>query len=556
MNRISSKRKNRARQARLAAIIQYPNILGPTPGGQFKTLLTTYSKRKQNNFFSNPHIPYPDRPPWTGRWPTDLLHPKGGKRQTQKFEELVEILFNKKGVWDRQRIEKSKQLITEGARIGMWWSNPYTNSYRGYNMKIWENLKGHCIADKWQPRKYAVSLLSGSDGGAWRRWRRVWAQSLHRDGYRCGLMLHYTEASPSGADNVIWDIPPNAPPIKAYKKFLKAQAAFHAIGGDQAALADRGDMVALAERAQFADPQVSTYHGAAEALVAAIEKRGNIDEGHTTRWLEVRRQEAREKIVDAWEAVKKQIGWDMPGGDLLVMLVKKKIPIEIITCLLDYGMTTDVRPRCFNNHENALNATENIIMRTRPVSPLMIQGPNQQIPDYFDMGWSVNKWPETGTIHFIIRQYIRQCTTIFGKEYYQELLKLIFLRNFRKGEGPNRPMGRDEEDEAIIDSPEYQAAYKTVFPRLTAIAQTTIKEYDEIKERVRRARDAPPAWVADVVAVQPDVHMAQPDVHIPQPDVHMHNGGRRRSRKRKRRRKRRRKTRKKGRKKLTRRNNI
>jgi len=210
----------------------------------------------------------------------------------------------------------------------------------------------------------------------------------------------------------------------------------------------------------------------------------------------------------------------------MVMVVKKKIPLAIIRTLLDYGMHTKFMPAAFNDYWRARErmpdfraVMQNIAQDdANPVSSFMIAPwHDHYYDDYFHQGdehgnpmWGVTDFGKTGGIHFIIKQYAFGCldttqhvdllgggTIKPGMEqdykYYTDLLKLIFRRHCRIV-GEEGAVGIQGEPiipgiryvpNAIMDSPAYQNIYKQYFPRLTAIAQSTIDEYAAIVEKNR-----------------------------------------------------------------------
>jgi hypothetical protein len=489
---------NNIRQTRLAVLLDLHERRGwPTNSG-FRLLVTKRRHRKNNGTFSLPGIPYPDTR-WTAARSTGLSPPITERRDQvwEKFQHLVDILFNENGEWTNDRIQRAISLIKGGARIAAPpnFSPPNLLEHEvGVNMKIWENLEGNCIADKWAPwpSRYDLDNFQADNSAATSQRRREWRINAQRDGYRNG----WDESNLADgifAPDVLNEnnipigpygqlIPPGAPPRVARLEFIAALEAFRALRPER----------------------------------------------------EMARAQAQIRIRRALDAVNAQIGWEMPGGDLMVMVVKKKIPLAIIRTLLDYGMHTKFMPAAFNDYERARRnlptyqqtmqtaalVDELVLGAALPVSSFMIaRWDDHYYDNYFHPGdhhanprWGVMDFGKTGGIHFIIKQYAFGCldptqhmdadwggTIKPGMErdykYYTDLLKLIFRRHLRivgeEGALDNRgdPIipGMRYVPNAIIDSPAYQNIYKQYFPRLTAIAQSTIDEYAAIVERNRAA---------------------------------------------------------------------
>jgi hypothetical protein len=102
-----------------------------------------------------------------------------------------------------------------------------------------------------------------------------------------------------------------------------------------------------------------------------------------------------------------------------------------------------------------------------------------------DWGWVIMRWKQTGQIHFTIKQYLdeaRRKENIEDAKYYQTLLLLIFTRHFRKIEGGNSMAGFNMEDPLTINTDVYYDHYRTLFPRLTHLAESSITHMNNILE--------------------------------------------------------------------------
>ena len=465
MERFEKSEEN-AKRARLAAL-KNCRLLGRAWESEFKILVTTYNYgipfRRVKNYY-----------------PTNLLLPViDARRQANMFKELVDVLFNEKGKWDEGRIERSIKLIEGGARIAVspadvWEEemlrNPTTDSMR--NMKIWENLEGHCIADI-APRRWPRGIYERHEKV--RSWRKKITQKGYRDGWQYYTGVAFQNLDQMNDDGVLIGpygqlVPKGAPPRVARLKLKEA-------------------------RRRLAEWRRANSRAAADG--------GRRDEA------------AQERLVrKPFNGVIQEIGWEMPGGDLMIMLLKKKIPIEIVRTLLDYGMYT-FKVACFNDHARARQDAERALIASGNIASFKIVAGdgnnglrNAAYINYFAPGWSINN--KLGPIHFIIKQYAQQYvnheldsqwlfSTIKDLKYYQDFLKLLFIRDFRiigeKGatnDENNDPIlpGKDEYVPAVIDSLEYQNMYKQYFPRLTAIAQDTIGEYNAMEEQRTKAAAA------------------------------------------------------------------
>lgn len=497
------KKINNTRQARLAVLLDlYAPFRDPPNNSMFHLMVTFREWRKVNGTFSKfPIVPYPDTN-WSAPRSTGLSPPIiNPRRQSKQFENLVDILFNEKGEWTDTRIQRAIKLIEKGARITI---NPNPQgAWNGANMKIWENLEGDCIAEP--------QLELGTP-------RNTWRINAQRAGYRDGW--HY----PGFVLNAPWPPGPFMPPQQLNENGISLGPWMQLIPPGAPPRVARLEFIAAQEASRALSPHANQNQ----------------------------RRQAQDRIRRASDAVKAQIGWEMPGGDLLGMVVKKKIPLEIITTLLDYGMHTKMVHRdAFNDHKRALQiANDAEVSENDAMSSFMVPrwdgvggGP---YANYFHPGWDLDKFRNTACIHFIIKQYAQSCLSmalpgqqiiIPGREmdykYYTDLLKLIFRRHCRLiGEegaldnhgNPIIP-GMNYVDNYIIDSPEYQDIYKQYFPRLTTIAQTTINQY-------KAAIDSrPPRRFPQ----QSDAMVTE---HGPS-STWQHNGGRRKTRKRRRSRKKR-----------------
>ena len=244
-------------------------------------------------------------------------------------------------------------------------------------------------------------------------------------------------------------------------------------------------------------------------------------------------EKAQNDLRLALQNVKKHIGWEMPGGDLMLMLVKKKIPLEIIKVMLDHGLQTmpmsrrwypSVQPSAESLAEDVDYALTELIDgrggRTAPPYPAndapinvheaagealdrsiaevgwgeyegdgvcyCIETTKEDQPEaLMDWGWVIMRWKQTGQIHFTIKQYLdeaRRKENIEDAKYYQTLLLLIFTRHFRKIEGGNSMAGFNMEDPLTINTDVYYDHYRTLFPRLTHLAESSITHMNNILE--------------------------------------------------------------------------
>jgi len=320
---------------------------------------------------------------WLQGQPTGLfVPPVAPQKQAQMFDQLVDILFNEKGKWSKDRINRAIKLIKDGARIGTRTEVFDIASNRGHehytvaswsmrNMMIWENAyDGHCIADLVDLRKPATYRWGKEDERERgpeppkqkefrikmeEREENVFRlrQKLLLDGYRDGWRVPGGDAETNippvldgeGKEIFPWRgpycqlIPKNSPPYLAYFNFenakeAKRQAEEDLENGPRCEEHDDHYMYVPEQLAQGHVPRrIDKPHAGCARLMRENER------------LEAAVEEAEINLGRAKQKVEKCIGWEMPGGDLMTMLVKKKIPLEIIRVMLDYGLRTRIMTR-------------------------------------------------------------------------------------------------------------------------------------------------------------------------------------------------------------------
>jgi len=466
MNKLQ-KSKEFAEQARYAALTQ-------TFGTHsvFETLTQTYSCEKWIAWDKHvaeaaqalQHQSRWENKRWTYPRSTNLILPFIRPReQVDKFRELVDILFNTNVAWGGKEaaplISRAIKLIEEGARF----ATPGEGGYYVENMVIWENLNGHCVPDRavhYRPNDATRSLEI-----------QKWRKNIAKEGYRCGwLYFPSLPPAPGVADNprfpvegelvdAIHDIQPVPVAAPAHKLRIDLQEARRKL-----------------RAARNLDPNDDANQHA----------------------------DLLEGVKTAFQGVLDQIGWEMPGGDLLLMLLKRKIPLQIVRKFFDYGLHGVLYYKCpINNHEKArriMLEEENIEEGAALSFSIQREDPTwaAEYRDYFSNGWNLTKHRKIFVIHFFIQQYAQQCfntdlpdnwvvisptKAIAGKEaefkYYQDFLKIIFMRNFLMIGEEDAFYAKefsDDEDEPvipgfrkyspdIIDSPEFQEEYKKYFPK-------------------------------------------------------------------------------------------
>ena len=357
----------------------------------FVRVLTKYTARRN---WVKRYLPYiqqkeqslglkPTKSLWRQGQPTGLfVPPVAPQKQAQMFDQLVDILFNEKGKWSKDRINRAIKLIKDGARIGTrtevfdivsnhddeHYASP---SWSMRNMMIWENAyDGHCIADpvdlkkprtaRWGKEDEAARGPEPPDEKKFRikmeeREEKVFRlrQRLLLDGYRDGWRVPGGDAETNippvldgeGKEIFPWRgpycqlIPKNSPPYLAYFNFenakeAKRQAASLWVAGPRCEELDDHYMYVPEQLAQGHVPRrIDKPHAGCARLMREKER------------LKAAVEEAEINLGRAKQKVEKCIGWEMPGGDLMTMLVKKKIPLEIIRVMLDYGLRTRIMTR-------------------------------------------------------------------------------------------------------------------------------------------------------------------------------------------------------------------
>ena len=260
------------------------------------------------------------------------------------------------------------------------WEASMLKEASGYamgNMKIWENLEGHCIADI-APRRWP--------GGSDRRRENVrnWRKQITHKGYRDGWRYRHNEPFEN-----LDQMNDNGVLIGPYQQLV---------------------------------PKGAPPREARLKLKEARRKMAEWD--HTNQSAtDTRRAASKEyKLVrKAFNCVIQKIGkWEMPGGDLMIMLLKKKIPIEIVRTLLDYGMYT-FNAACFNDHARARQVAATVAARgeaeideiANEIASFYIVNKrnledNDEYDDYFAPGWRIGQHPQTASMHFIIKQYAQE----------------------------------------------------------------------------------------------------------------------------------------------------
>ena len=145
---MNKERIKRIMEARFVTLIDDVRNIPRSQGHPVKKVLSTWSNTKSRGIFEKHGIDTElhNDGDWGGRHQeTGLLVPvTNARKQNRMFETLVDILFNEKGKWTESRVQRAIKLIQEGARIGKVGSIG-TGSAAINNMRIQENLEGHCL---------------------------------------------------------------------------------------------------------------------------------------------------------------------------------------------------------------------------------------------------------------------------------------------------------------------------------------------------------------------------------------------------------------------------